>query len=81
MLDAKILPILVCPENKTPLHLAEGNLLTKINALIGDGKMINRGGQVVDKPLGEGLVREDGRYLYPIRQNIPLLIADEAIAL
>jgi uncharacterized protein YbaR (Trm112 family) len=28
-----------------------------------------------------GLVREDGRILYPIRQRIPVLLVDEGIAL
>ena len=28
--------------------------------------------------LGEGLIREDGRVVYPIRDGIPMLLADEA---
>jgi uncharacterized protein YbaR (Trm112 family) len=28
-----------------------------------------------------GLVRADGRSLYPISQNIPILLVDEAIAI
>jgi uncharacterized protein YbaR (Trm112 family) len=28
-----------------------------------------------------GLIREDGKYLYPIRKDIPIMLIDEALPL
>jgi uncharacterized protein len=35
----------------------------------------------VSRPIAEGLVREDGKMLYPIRDGIPLLVPEEGIPL
>jgi uncharacterized protein YbaR (Trm112 family) len=35
----------------------------------------------VEKQLDGGLVREDGAYLYPIEDDIPIMLIDEAIPL
>ena len=41
----------------------------------------NRGGELVTEPVREGLVREDGLFLYPVRDDIPIMLIDEAIPL
>ena len=38
-------------------------------------------GQIIRDKLEDGLVREDGMYLYPVRGSIPVLLIDEAIPL
>jgi uncharacterized protein YbaR (Trm112 family) len=81
MVDPELLEILVCPENKTPVALADDALLTKINAAIEAGTLKNRGGELVDSKIDGGLVREDQAYLYPIRDDIPIMLIDEAIPL
>ncbi len=81
MIDAELLKILVCPETKAPVHLAEDELIGRINAAIDAGTLKNRGGQVVDGRIDAGLVREDKAYLYPIREDIPIMLIDEAIPL
>jgi len=81
MVDKELLDILVCPENKTPVTLADDDLVTKINAAIGAGTLKYRNGEVVTTKLDAGLVREDGAYLYAIRDDIPVMLIDEAIAL
>lgn len=81
MVDPELLEILVCPENKTPVALADDALLIKINAAIEAGTLKNRGGELVDAKIDGGLVREDQAYLYPIRDDIPIMLIDEAIAL
>ena len=52
-----------------------------MNQRIQAGSLKNRSGQIVTVGLREGLVRQDGRYLYPIREDIPVLLVDEAIPL
>ena len=76
-----LLEILVCPETKQPVSLASEELLTKLNASVASGALRNRGGEPVSKPLEEGLVREDGRVLYPVDDGIPVMLVEESIAL
>jgi len=81
MVDAELLEILVCPENKTPVTLADDALVAKANAAVEAGTLKTRAGEVVDKPIDGGLVREDRAYLYMIREDIPIMLIDEAIPL
>ncbi len=81
MIDKELLDILACPETKEPVHLAEQELIDQLNARIENGEISNRGGKAVEKKLDGGLVREDGAYLYPIEDEIPIMLIDEAIAL
>ena len=81
MIDKELLDILACPETKEPVHLAEQALIDDINARIERGEVKNRGDKVVEKKIDGGLVREDGAYLYPIDDDIPVMLIDEAIPL
>jgi uncharacterized protein YbaR (Trm112 family) len=69
MVDPQLLAILVCPETRTPLHEAA------------EGRLRNRAGQAVEGPIQGGLIREDGRVLFPIVDGIPVMLIDEAIPL
>jgi uncharacterized protein YbaR (Trm112 family) len=79
MVDQELLDILVCPETRQPVRLADGVLLERLNAAITTGRATNRGGESVTKPILEGLIREDGCFVYPIRDDIPIMLIDEAI--
>lgn len=81
MIDQSLLEILVCPETKQPLRVADGELLARLNGSIAEGSVKNRGGDVVSEPVEEALVREDGSYLYPVRDDIPIMLIDESIPL
>jgi uncharacterized protein YbaR (Trm112 family) len=43
--------------------------------------MKTRGGSAVAESIEAGLVREDGRILYPVRDGIPVMLIDEAFPL
>lgn len=81
MLTAELLQILRCPETHQKLMPADATLMTRINTAIGAKTIRNRGGQTVADNIDGGLVREDGKFLYPIRSNIPVMLIDEAIPL
>jgi uncharacterized protein YbaR (Trm112 family) len=81
MIDEKLVEILVCPENRTALAPADEELVSKLNQAIAAGKVKNRLGRTVETQVKEGLVREDGLLLYPIVDEIPVMLVDEAIPL
>lgn len=80
VIDPELLEILACPENKTPVRLAEPDEVDALNARIRAGGVTNRGGEPVTEIDG-GLIREDGKFLYAIRDEIPIMLIDEAIPL
>jgi uncharacterized protein len=79
--DTELLKILCCPETHQGLALADVPVLDKLNQRFAAGRLQNRAGQPVSEKIEDGLVRADGRYLYPMRRNIPVLLVDEAILL
>lgn len=79
--NPELLEILVCPETRQPLTLAAASLLARLNAEIDAGRLRNRGGDKIAKHIDEGLVREDGKVLYIVDDDIPVMLIDESIEL
>ena len=79
MLHPELLDILVCPETRTPVRMADDDLLTALNRAVEAGRVRNRRGDVLTDAVEAGLVREDGAVLYPIRDGIPIMLIDEAV--
>ena len=78
--DNSLLSWLVCPETHTPLRAASPEILDHLNARIANGALRSRGGELIREPIQAGLLRSDGAYLYPIRNDIPVLLIDASIA-
>jgi len=81
MVDSELLDILVCPETKQSVTAAGPEVLARLNQAIREGYLENQGGEKVIGTIDEGLVREDGKVLYPVREDIPVMLLDEAIRL
>ena len=81
MIDKQLLDILVCPETKEPVALADDEFVARVNGKIESGGLKNRGGEPVTDAINGALIREDRKYLYVIRDDIPIMLIDQAIAL
>ncbi len=81
MIDPELLKIMCCPETHQPIALAEPSLIEKLNQLIAAGQLKNRANEPVKEKIDGGLVRQDRKFLYPIRGDIPIMLIDEAIPL
>lgn len=76
-----LLAILCCPETKQAVALADDQLIDKLNALMTKGELKNKAKKAVTENLDGGLIRADGKILYPIREDIPVMLIDEGIPL
>lgn len=80
-INQDLLEILACPKSKQPVHVADEATLARLNERIRAGTATNVGGATVTEPITEALVTEDGATLYPIRNDIPVMLIDEGISL
>lgn len=81
MIDEKLIEMLVCPIDRTPLGVADEGTVARLNRAIATGGVKDRAGRPVQHPIKGGLIRADKTLLYPIQDAIPVLLADEAIPL
>lgn len=82
MISDDLLKVIACPETKQDLVIAEQDIVDKINSLIEAGELLDRSKQQVTETIDGGLIqKKDRKYLYPIRNEIPILLMDESIPL
>lgn len=77
----ELLAMLLCPATRTPLVPADESLVQAANACIARGQLRNQAGEILEKQLDGGLVRADRQGMYPIVDDIPILLVDELIPL
>lgn len=81
MIDAELLNLLRCPETRQALTPIEPAALAALNGRVAAGSLQNRAGKTISEPLENALVRTDRAVAYPVRQNIPIMLIEEAIPL
>lgn len=80
-IDKDLLAILCCPETKQDVSMAADTLIRQLNECITNGALKNKGGHTVVEKLDGGLLRADKKILYPIREDIPVMLIEEGIPL
>ncbi len=80
-IDKALLEILVCPETKSPVALASDSLIASLNQKIAAGSLSTVNGKKLTEKLSAGLIREDGKRLYQIIDDIPIMLVEEGINL
>jgi uncharacterized protein YbaR (Trm112 family) len=80
-IDKDLLAILCCPDTKQDVSLADTALIAKLNEAVSRGQLKNKANKPVSEPLDGGLVRSDRKILYPIREDIPVMLIEEGIPL
>lgn len=81
MIPQDLLSILCCPETHQSLALAPAETLAALNQKIAAAQLKNRAGETISQPLDSALLRADGKFLYPVLNDIPVLLIDQAIPL
>lgn len=77
--DGKLLEILCCPVSKTPLARLPASKLDRLNQLIRESDVVTVTGERLTDPVKEALVTEDLKVIYPVVENIPILLEERGI--
>ena len=77
--DGKLLEILCCPVSKSPLTVLSQDKLDTLNAAIAAGDALYVGGEKVEDNLQEGLITVDGKVIYSVQDDIPVLLEENGI--
>ena len=80
-IDPELLEVLVCPETHQPVKPADDATIEQVNSRAKAGTLKNHAGDAVSSEIEAGLVREDGKCLYLIEDDIPNMLIDERIDL
>ncbi len=78
-MEDAFLSLLRCPRTGGELALAAAEKLAGLNESVRKGELTNASGNKVNEPLEAALASACGSWLYPVREGIPVLLAEEAL--
>ena len=78
-MDKNLLDIICCPVTRLPLEILDTTRLDALNSAIRNGTVHNASDEPVQQAFDEALISRDGRLVYPVRDGIPVLLAEESV--
>ena len=78
-MDKRLLDILCCPVTKTPVKPLSRSQLDVLNREIAQHAVKTVAGAQVSSQLKAALITTDGKVIYRIDDDIPVMLADEGI--
>ena len=81
MLNEDLIRSLVCPDTRQPVAPAPPGIVSALNDRIRQGAVRDASGRTLEHPIEAGLLREDGRVLYPVIDGIPHMLIERGIPL
>ncbi|MEZ5359370.1 MAG: Trm112 family protein [Candidatus Zixiibacteriota bacterium] len=79
-INDELIKILCCPVTKQPVELLSNEKLNRLNSMIKDGKIKDNEGNAVDMIAESALITKDGKTIYRIDDDIPVMLALAGIA-
>ncbi len=79
-MDKRLLDILCCPATKVPVRPMGKAEIDSLNRSIASGGVQTVEHLAVSNALQSGLITTDGKLIYRIEDDIPVMLANEAIA-
>lgn len=79
--ELELWEIVRCPESRARLTPVTAKWVTRLNARIEAGELRTSSGELVSEPIQDGLITDNDRYLYPIRDGVPNLVIAHRIVL
>ena len=73
--------MLRCPNDRSTLHARRAGAGRAAQRGDRGGRLRNQAGEPVERPIDGGLIRAAGDLVYPIVDQIPVMLYDEAIPL
>ena len=80
-MDKRLLSIICCPVTHKGLSLVRPDQLKRINRAIDAGELVNRDGVRLSGKLSEALITDDGKTMYPVNEDIPVLLEGESVGM
>ena len=79
MIDKRLLDILCDPVTKSPVRPLSAGELDALGRAVAAGTISTEGGTPLKAAPSAGLITRDGRTIYRIEDDIPVMLPDEAI--
>jgi uncharacterized protein YbaR (Trm112 family) len=79
-MDKHLLDILCCPQSRTPVRVARRDEIEALNRAVAAGELLTVAGKVVQASFACALITRDGKSVYRIEDDIPVMLVDEAVS-